>query len=79
MFQTDLGSLDLSYRENVMEQMFGCCFEFACVWESSRWSQTHGNLPQKNDLQANTFKQCVTLSMQDAWKAIFHCGRKSIQ
>ena len=26
IFQTDLGSLDLSYREIVMEQTFGCWF-----------------------------------------------------
>ena len=30
MFQTDLGSLDLSCRGNMMEQMFGCCFDFPC-------------------------------------------------
>ena len=29
-FSRQTGSLDLSYRENMMEQMFGCCFEFAC-------------------------------------------------
>ena len=29
-FQTDLGSLDLSSRENVMEQTFGCRFAFPC-------------------------------------------------
>ena len=28
MFQTDLGSLDLSCRGNVMKQIFGCCFGF---------------------------------------------------
>ena len=28
IFQTDLGSLDLSYRENLMEQTFGCLFAF---------------------------------------------------
>ena len=28
--QTDLGSLDLCYREKVMEQTFGCCFAFPC-------------------------------------------------
>ena len=30
IFQTDLGSLDLSYRENVMEETFGCWFAFPC-------------------------------------------------
>ena len=28
--QADLGSLDLPYRENVMEEMFGCWFAFPC-------------------------------------------------
>ena len=30
MFQTDLGSLDLSCRGNKMEQTFGCCFDVPC-------------------------------------------------
>ena len=29
-FQTDIGSLDLSSRENVMEQMLECWFTFPC-------------------------------------------------
>ena len=29
-FQTDLGSLALSFRENVMKLMFGCWFAFPC-------------------------------------------------
>ena len=35
-------------------------------------------LPLKNDLQGSTFKQCVTLSTQDAGKALFIRGRKGI-
>ena len=30
IFQTDLGSLALSFRENVMKHMFGCWFAFPC-------------------------------------------------
>lgn len=30
IFQTDLCSLDLCYRENVMEGTFGCWFAFPC-------------------------------------------------
>ena len=37
-----------------------------------------GPLPLKNDLQPSTFKQCVTLSMQEAGKAIFLQERKGI-
>ena len=30
-----------------------------------------GEIPTKTDLQVNLFKQCVTLSTQNAWKATF--------
>ena len=37
--QTDLGSLDLSYRENTMEQMFGCWFAFPCEYGALPYSR----------------------------------------
>ena len=61
-FQTDLGSLDLSYRESTMEQMFGCWFANLVMWGPSLWSQPQGKLRVKNDLQASAFKQCEMLS-----------------
>ena len=60
MLQTDLTSLELSYRENVMEQMFGGCFDFPCECGTSLWSWTQGTLPMKNDLQVSASKECVT-------------------
>ena len=55
IFQMDLGSLDLSYRKNVMEQMFGCWFANLVMWGPSLWSQPQGNWQIKNDLQESPF------------------------
>ena len=51
--------------------MFGCWFAFH--------SQPQGKLRLTNDLQASAFKQCVTLSTQNAGKAIFLWGRIDIK
>ena len=48
------------------------------VWGPSQSPWPQVTLPLKNDLQGSTFKQCVTLSTQDAGKAIFIRGRKGI-
>ena len=77
-FQTDLGSLYLSCRRNVMEQMFGCCFDFPCEWDTSLQAGPQETLPLKNDFQASTGKPCTTLRTQEAGKVIFLKGRKGI-
>ena len=48
------------------------------VWDPILWAGPQGTLPLKTDLQASTFKQCVTLSTQEAGKAIFLRGREGI-
>ena len=77
-FQTILGSLDLSYRENVMEQMLECLFAFPCECGGFLNGNTVRKLLLKNDLQANIFKKCVTLRAQNAEKAMLLWWRKSI-
>ena len=49
------------------------------MWEPSLGTGPQGPLPLKNDLQTSSFKQCVTLCIQEAGKAIFLQGRKGIQ
>ena len=44
IIQSDLGPLDLSYRENVIEQRFGCWFAFPCEC---------GDLPYSLSLRGN--------------------------
>ena len=39
MLQTDLGSLGLSYRGNVMERLCGSCFDIPWECGSSPWVQ----------------------------------------
>ena len=39
IFQTDLGSLDLSFREDMMKHMFGCWFAFPCVRRENKGKQ----------------------------------------
>ena len=44
IFQTDLGSLYLSYRETVMEQPFGCWLAFPCeCWDLPNSLSLRGN------------------------------------
>ena len=43
-----------------MEQMFGCCFDFPCEWDTSLQAGPQETLPLKNDLQTSAFQQCVT-------------------
>ena len=38
IFQTDRGLLDLSYRENFIEQTFGCLFSFSCEFGALPYS-----------------------------------------
>lgn len=71
LFQIDLGSLDLSNRENVMEQAFGCLLACLVIVGASLLSQSQGKLRLKNELQANVFRQCVTLSTQYIGKVMF--------
>ena len=47
LVQTDLGSVDHSYRENVMEQTFGFWFPFPMSGRPSLWSQSQGKLRLK--------------------------------
>ena len=51
IFQTDLGSRDLSYRENMMELMFGYWFAFPCECGFLHIVSDQGRLPLKKDLQ----------------------------
>ena len=40
ILQTDVGSLDLSCRENVMEQWFGCWFSIPCEYGALPYGNT---------------------------------------
>ena len=72
IFQTNLGSLDLSYSENLMEQTSGCLFAFLCECGGLPYGNTgKGKLVLRNDLQARISKQSVTLSKQNAVKSMF--------
>ena len=46
------------------------------IWRPSLWPHHQGKLLPKNDLQGGVFEQCVTLSIQNAEKAMFLQGRK---
>ena len=51
---------------------------FPWVWWTSLWSNRQGKLLLKNDFQSSLFKQYVTLSTQNAGKAMFLRERKGI-
>ena len=57
MFWTDIGSLDLSCRENVIEQLFECWFAFPCYsgvhpyGQTLRWN-SNWNWPPSKPFQA---------------------------
>ena len=53
ILQTHLRSPDVSYRENIREQMFGCGFAFPAVWHPSEWLPPEGKLRLKHDLHAS--------------------------
>ena len=47
IFHIDLGSVDHSYRENMMKQTFGFWFPFPMSGRPSLWSQSQGKLRLK--------------------------------
>ena len=60
VFQTDLGSLDLSYRETMMDRHLDDALPFPVSVGSFPLVSGSGEIALKNDLQASTFQQCVT-------------------
>ena len=62
-FQTDLCSLEFSYRENWLEQPFGGCFAFPCECGTPTYSHSLRRiLPLKIDFQASAIQaECDSL------------------
>ena len=54
------------------------CFSL-WVWVPSLWWHSQGKLLLKNDLRASIFKQCVTLSTQNAGKVMLLWWTKGIK
>ena len=77
IFQTDLGSLGLSYWENVMDVWMLVCLSL-WVLESLLLSQTQQKLQLEKDLQTSGFMQWVSLNTQYAGRGIFLQGRQGI-
>ena len=63
-FQADIDSLDLYCREKVTEQTILCWFAFSVILGILPTISFSGKTAMKNDLQARTFQQCVSLSLQ---------------
>ena len=59
IFQTDLSSLDLFCRGNMMEQTLDVTLTLPVSVGLLPRGRVLGPLPLKNDLQPSTFKQCV--------------------
>ena len=59
IFKTDLGSLDPSYRENLMEQTFGCLFAFP----SECGCLPYGDIVRGNCYWKMTYEQAFSSSV----------------
>lgn len=75
-FQTDLHSLDLSYRKS--DRLDVWIIGFLPLWVWVFCGQASLKLRLKNDFQTQYFKLCVTLSTQNAGIAIFLWGKRCI-
>ena len=78
-FQTDIESLDLSYRERWLNRRWNVGLPFLWVWGPSLQSHPQGKVWVKKELQASTLQPCVSLSPQYAGKDIFLWGRNGIK
>ena len=78
-FHRDLCSLDLSYRENLMEQMFGCWFSFSFDCEALPYGHSLRGICNWKMTCKQALSSRVWLQHTKWWESYLHSSKENQQ